>query len=77
MPIYEYRCPACGEVSEIFQGVGETDDPLQCKYCGGKDIEKILSPTSFSFKDAASEGGGLRCCDRGASCDDPKRCCES
>lgn len=76
MPIYEYRCLICGEVSEIFQGVGDKDDPLQCKYCGSEELERILSPTSFSFKGAVSEGGGPGCCERGVSCDNPKYCCE-
>ncbi|RLB08228.1 MAG: zinc ribbon domain-containing protein [Deltaproteobacteria bacterium] len=76
MPIYEYRCLACGETSEIFQGIGDSSDPLQCKHCGSKDLERVLSPTSFTFKGAPEQGEGLRCCDRGVSCDNPKRCCE-
>ncbi len=79
MPIYEFRCLHCGKVSEIFQGMGDKDDPLQCKYCGSKDIERILSPSAFTFKEggfsASSEGRG-RCCERGVSCANPKRCCE-
>ena len=77
MPIYEYRCRSCGKVSEIFQGVGEKDDLLQCSYCNSTELEKILSTTSFSFKDQSSEGAGSRCCERGVSCDNPKRCCEN
>lgn len=77
MPIYEYRCRSCGEVSEIFQGIGDTDDPLQCTHCGGTELERVLSPTSFSFKGGVDEGTGLRCCESGVSCDDPKRCCEN
>jgi putative FmdB family regulatory protein len=76
MPIYEYRCRSCGETSEIFQSVGEKDDPLQCTNCGSRDLEKILSPASFSFKGELSEGGLSRCCESGVSCANPKRCCE-
>ena len=76
MPIHEYRCLACGEVSEIFQGVGQQDDPVECKHCGSKELERVLSPISFSFKGAVTEGGGPSCCERGLSCDTPKRCCE-
>jgi putative FmdB family regulatory protein len=76
MPIYEYRCRTCGKVSEIFQGVGEKDDPLQCANCGSKDLEKILSPASFTFKGELSKGIGSRCCESGVSCDNPKHCCE-
>ncbi|MEJ2067180.1 MAG: zinc ribbon domain-containing protein [Deltaproteobacteria bacterium] len=77
MPIYEYRCRSCGEISEIFQGVGEKDDPLRCQSCNSTDVEKILSPSSFSFKAGDSEGTGARCCDSGVSCANPKRCCEN
>ena len=75
MPIYEYRCRACGEISEIFQGVGEKDDPLQCISCNSTDLEKILSSSSFSFKGELSEGAGSRCCESGVSCANPKHCC--
>lgn len=77
MPIYEYRCRSCGKVSEIFQGVGEEDDPLQCKQCSSKDLEKFLSPASFFIKGEFKEGGDSRCCESGVSCDNPKRCCEN
>jgi putative FmdB family regulatory protein len=77
MPIYEYRCRSCGKVSEIFQGIGEKNDPLQCKYCTSQDLEKLLSPTSFSLKGGLNEGTGSRCCESGVSCDNPKRCCEN
>jgi putative FmdB family regulatory protein len=76
MPIYEYRCRTCRKVSEIFKGVGEKDDLLQCENCGSKNLEKILSPTSISFKGGFSEGDGSRCCESGVSCDNPKHCCE-
>jgi putative FmdB family regulatory protein len=76
MPIYEYRCRSCGEISEIFQGVGEKDDPIKCTSCNSTDLEKILSPGSFSFKEGFSAETGSRCCERGVSCENPKRCCE-
>jgi putative FmdB family regulatory protein len=77
MPIYEYRCRSCGEVSEIFHGVGERDDPVQCRSCNSTDVERVLSPASFSIKGGDSEGAGSRCCESGVSCDNPKRCCEN
>jgi putative FmdB family regulatory protein len=77
MPIYEYRCRSCGEVSEIFQGIGDMDDPLCCTHCGSTDLERLLSATSFSFKGEVGDGAGLRCCESGVSCNNPKRCCEN
>jgi putative FmdB family regulatory protein len=76
MPIYEYRCRSCGKVSEIFKGIGDKDDPLQCAYCSSKDLEKLLSPASFSFTGGLSDGEGPRCCESAVSCANPKHCCE-
>ncbi len=51
MPIYEYRCTACGQEFEVIQKL--SDRPLRkCKECNGK-LEKLLSRTSFRLK-----GGG-------------------
>ncbi len=48
MPIYEYRCRKCHEVTEKIQGV--QDPPLRkCPACGGK-LEKMMSPGAFILK---------------------------
>jgi putative FmdB family regulatory protein len=48
MPIYEYRCADCGEVSELLVGIGRNSDDLTCRSCGGKRLEKMMSAASFS-----------------------------
>ncbi len=46
MPIYEYRCPRCLHVFDIF--VRKVDDSSpQCPKCGGKDTKKIISPLGY------------------------------
>lgn len=51
MPIYEYRCTKCEQVTEALQKV--SDPPLRrCPSCGAK-LEKLISRTSFQLK-----GGG-------------------
>ncbi len=48
MPIYEYECTKCGEISEALQGFN--DKPLKrCKTCRGK-LERIVSLSSFHLK---------------------------
>ncbi|MFQ6039011.1 MAG: FmdB family zinc ribbon protein [Candidatus Aminicenantales bacterium] len=48
MPLYEYRCTACGAVFELVQSVHEA--PLTaCNRCGGP-VHKILSPPALQFK---------------------------
>ncbi len=43
MPIYEYRCKACGKKSEFLTfSVNEQINP-HCKYCGSEDVVRLLS----------------------------------
>ena len=49
MPIYEYRCAACGEEHEALQKVSEP--PLTvCPACGKKALKKQLSAAGFQLK---------------------------
>ena len=48
MPIYEYRCDACGHSVEVFQKFSEA--PLEtCAVCGGS-VRKVLHPVAVHFK---------------------------
>lgn len=40
MPIYEYRCPSCGDQFEALVKLGETPE---CPSCGSAEPEKLLS----------------------------------
>jgi putative FmdB family regulatory protein len=49
VPIYEYRCEACGHQAEHLQKVSE--DPLQtCPSCGKAAYRKLLSAAGFQLK---------------------------
>lgn len=62
MPIYEYRCNACGHEFELFQKI--TDSPKRkCPHCGRLKARRIVSQTSFVLKGGgwyAKEYGNLR-----------------
>jgi len=47
MPIYEYSCEKCGEITEAIQKF--SDEPLTVCKCGGK-LKKIMSNNSFILK---------------------------
>lgn len=48
MPLYEYRCQSCGEVSEVLQRMD--DAPLsECPRCGGA-LQKLVSAPALQFK---------------------------
>ena len=49
MPIYEYRCAACGHQDEHLQKVSEA--PLtKCPACGKAKYQKQLSAAGFQLK---------------------------
>jgi putative FmdB family regulatory protein len=48
MPIYEYRCDACGAMREMILKPGETARPT-CTGCR-KRMRRVISPTSFVLK---------------------------
>lgn len=49
MPIYEYRCDACGHQEEHLQKV--TDSPLTaCPSCGKAAYRKLLTAAGFQLK---------------------------
>jgi len=47
MPIYQYKCPNCGTVFDIFHRNGNTEEPV-CSECGIIG-ERILSPVYSNF----------------------------
>jgi putative FmdB family regulatory protein len=49
MPIYEYRCAACGHKLEALQKF--TEAPLSdCPVCGKKSLAKLISLAGFHLK---------------------------
>jgi len=49
MPIYEYRCSACGFEKEYLQKLA--DAPIQvCESCGQATMSKLLSAAGFQLK---------------------------
>ena len=52
MPIYEYKCYACGHTFETLQKI--SDAPLiNCPDCGKDALKKLISAAGFRLK-----GGG-------------------
>jgi putative FmdB family regulatory protein len=48
MPIYEYKCRKCGQITEAWQKF--SDPPLwRCELCGGP-VKKIISHNTFHLK---------------------------
>lgn len=49
MPIYEYRCEACGHELDALQKV--SDEPLEdCPACGARQLRRLISAPRFRLK---------------------------
>src|SRR5579862_4176647 len=48
MPIYEYKCAACGRVADVQHGFRETHE-APCEHCGGAMV-RVFTPAGIVFK---------------------------
>jgi putative FmdB family regulatory protein len=48
MPLYEYRCDACGRPFEVIQKFSETTET--CRLCGKGPVHRQVSAPGFQFK---------------------------
>ncbi|MCB1866169.1 MAG: zinc ribbon domain-containing protein [Chromatiales bacterium] len=64
MPIYEYRCTACGHELEAMQKIA--DAPLvECPQCHAQALKKLVSAAGFQLKGSGwyatdFKGGGAK-----------------
>jgi putative FmdB family regulatory protein len=49
VPIYEYRCTACGHQEEFLQKVSDAPRTV-CTQCGKESFSKLLSAAGFQLK---------------------------
>jgi putative FmdB family regulatory protein len=75
MPIFEYRCETCGQVTE-FLIIGQ-QGKLSCKQCGGEALTKLISAHNISASSSHDLGGPGHggCCGNPNSCGTPGSCC--
>jgi putative FmdB family regulatory protein len=57
MPIYEYRCRECGEVTEALVPMGGKPD-VACAKCGSKKTERKFSTFGTGGASAGASGPG-------------------
>jgi len=61
MPIYEFRCTECDEISEEMLSFRDTTKTIKCPICNNKS-ERIMSLGSFHLKGSGwyKDGYGKR-----------------
>ena len=69
MPIYEYRCKECGDISEFLTGLGK-EERISCQSCGSLEMERIMSMASF-LGQSMERAPGHTCCGREERCETP------
>ena len=75
MPIYEYRCKACGQVTEVLMRTAREADGVRCEHCGHGETERVYVSTIAPVRTGGRDQD-MPCCGEQPGCSDPKRCCE-
>ena len=69
MPIYEFRCKECGEMSEFRVSSYSASQTPACSNCGSPDMERLISAPTLLRVEANSSG--TTCCGREERCEVP------
>jgi len=71
MPIYEFKCLECNDCLELLVMNSEDVVDLKCKSCNSRELERIISSTSYAMGSSTGESTGVtsqsRACS-GGSC---------
>ena len=69
MPIYDFRCEDCGEVSEFLANSFADSGTPACPECGSHKMERLISAPSLLR--GRSNDPGTTCCGREERCETP------
>lgn len=50
MPIYEYKCTACGHTQEEYLSILNIPDKINCEKCGKESKKQFSGTTNIIFK---------------------------
>lgn len=53
MPVYEFRCPRCGEVTSHICAVADRPGSISCEHCGDQGATRIVSRASVRRSSAS------------------------
>ncbi|MFC2019247.1 zinc ribbon domain-containing protein [Chloroflexota bacterium] len=69
MPIYQYKCQSCGEITEFFLHGFSSKKKLTCRSCGSDNLQRLISPPNLLK--ASTTAPGTTCCGRTERCETP------
>lgn len=61
MPLYEYRCDACGRTFEELRSSSEADAAIECPSCESRRTTRKLSTFAASGGSSGSAQGNSSC----------------
>lgn len=61
MPLYEYRCDACGRTFEELRSSSEADAAIECPSCESRKTARRLSTFASGTGSSGSAKGGSSC----------------
>ena len=59
MPIYEFKCLKCEKFIELLLMNSDKDVEMKCPHCNSKELERVISVTSYSMGDGSGKGQGV------------------
>lgn len=60
MPIYEFKCLKCEEFIEMLVMNKDDEIQLKCPKCGGEELERVLSTTSYTMGYGSGADTGVK-----------------
>lgn len=58
MPIYEFKCLKCNEVTEMLVKNSRDQLEMVCGTCGSENLERVISTINFSMGGGSKPAGG-------------------
>ncbi len=68
MPLYDFKCRACGKVTEFLLSGHAHDTEQLCPNCGSRNLERLMSAPALLRNPTHS---GATCCGRTERCEAP------
>jgi putative FmdB family regulatory protein len=59
MPIYEFKCLKCEQYIELLLMNSKEEAELKCPECSSRELERIMSSTSYSMGIGSGKGQGV------------------
>ena len=59
MPIYEFKCLKCEQYMELLVMNSKEEVELKCPECSSRELERIMSTTSYSMGNGSGQGQGV------------------